>query len=142
MPRSYRGSVSALTRFLYPLPARRSLGQIILWWEQRRLAYNLIVGATGIISLAVIALFSLLPPNPHLMGPPPLFILVYAVIANACYTLGWVLEGAAHTAWHDGVQPVGPVLFRQGLIFSVGLTLLPIVMAVVVWAVKLTRLFF
>ena len=128
--------MSALTRFLYPVPAPRSMGQIVLWWEKRRLAYNLVVGATGSLTLAVIALFSLLPPNPHLMGPPPLFVLAYAFVANVCYTLGWMLEGAAHKVWHDGVQPPGPVLFRQGLIFSVGLTLLPIGVAVVGWVAR------
>jgi hypothetical protein len=32
-----------------------------------------------------------------------------------------------------GVSPLGPVLFRQGLAFSVGLTLLPTLLASMTW---------
>lgn len=129
--------MSALTRFLYPVPAERSFGHIIFWWEKRRLAFNLVVGATGLLSLSVIALIGLMPPHPGFSGPPPLAILIYGVIANLCYTLGWVIEGAAHGAWKEGLQPTGPVLFRQGLIFAVGVTLLPIGVALFSWAARI-----
>lgn len=131
--------MSALTRLLYPVPAPRSLGPIIAWWERRRLVFNLVVGATGAFTCSVIALIGLLPPHPHWFGPPPIAIIGYALTANLCYTLGWVIEGAAHTAWKDGVQPTGPVLFRQGLIFSAGLTLLPIAVAVWDWTIRFIK---
>jgi hypothetical protein len=35
-----------------------------------------------------------------------------------------------------GVSPLGPVLFRQGLAFSVGLTLLPTLLASMTWVVR------
>ena len=87
--------MSALTRLLYPVPAPRSLGPIIAWWERRRLVFNLVVGATGAFTCSVIALIGLLPPHPHWFGPPPIAIIGYALTANLCYTLGWVIEGAA-----------------------------------------------
>lgn len=130
--------MTSLTRFLYPVPARRSLGHIVAWWERRRLAYNLVVGATGALSFSVVTALCWLPPNPS-PGPPLVGALVYGIFANVCYSLGWMLEGAAHLAWGDEVKPTGPVLFRQGLLFSVGLTCLPMVVATVAWGFRFLR---
>ena len=38
-------------------------------------------------------------------------------------------EALLERIWGDDVSPVGPTLFRHGLVFSVGLTLFPIVVA-------------
>jgi hypothetical protein len=42
-------------------------------------------------------------------------------------------------AWHDETPRVGPALFRQGLSFSVGLTLFPIALMGINWAVHVVR---
>ena len=60
----------------------------------------------------------------------------YALLANACYTLGPVAELVLRRLLGDRLLPVGPLLFRQGLVFSVGLTLLPMLLAGAVWAVR------
>jgi len=44
-------------------------------------------------------------------------------IANIAYTLGSIVEVTVNNVWGRRVLPVGPVLFRQGVLFSVGLTL-------------------
>jgi hypothetical protein len=131
--------MTALTRFLYPLPAHRSLGRIVAWWEQRRLAFNLVVGATGLVSYSVVALIGVMPPFAHPGGPPLLAIVAYGVLANLCYTLGWFIEGGTHLAWRDEVRPTGPVLFRQGLIFSIGVTCLPMAVAMIDWGIRFLR---
>lgn len=132
-------AMSALTRFLYPLPATRSVGSIIRWWESRRLAYNLAVGSAGVVTLTAVTAFGLLPPGSHGLLPPPGLVLVYGALANLCYTAGWVIEASAHAIFRDELLPFGPPLFRQGLLFSVGLTLLPIVMGALEWGVRLLR---
>jgi hypothetical protein len=87
--------VTALTKILFPLPDyRRMPGSLFRWWESRRLTYNLFVGGTGLVTLAAVTLFTVLPPR-------------------------------------------GPALFRQGLSFAVGLTLLPIPLAMISWVVRL-----
>ena len=53
-------------------------------------------------------------------------ILLYGVAANACYTFGFALEALLQRIRGDDVAPVGPTLWRHGLVFSVGLTLFPI----------------
>lgn len=122
---------------LFPLPAhRRSTIGILTWWESRRLIYNVIVGGTGLVSLAFVGVLSIIPPGvPHLVpGWEP--ILAFGVLANVCFTFGSAIEVALQRVWKDRVLPVGPALFRQGLSFSVGLTLLPIFVASVTWVVR------
>jgi len=48
-------------------------------------------------------------------------VVVYAIMANLCYTLGWVIE-----LW-------GRKMFRAGLLFSCVLTSLPFWFACVYW---------
>jgi len=119
---SYEGPSGdgALVRLLYPTPAERRAGAIIKWWEKRRLPFNLIVGASGMVTLGVNALVYGLPGGPvGFLGP----VVVVGVLANVAYTLGSVVEVAVHRLWGRRVLPVGPILFRQGVLFSVGLTL-------------------
>lgn len=128
---------------LFPLPAHRRTGLgILTWWESRRLLYNVVVGATGLMSLAFIQLISFIPPRlPHFVpGWEP--IVIYGVLANVCFTFGPVLEIAAQRLWQERCAPIGPALFRQGLSFSVGLTLLPIFVASVSWVVHTGMLLF
>ena len=131
---------SVVSEVLFPLPAvRRTPVGILMWWESRRLLYNIIVGATGVVSLGIIGAISLIPPGiggPRAL-PPLIAILAYGGLANICYTLGPMVEIGLQTLWKDKVLPVGPALFRQGLAFSVGLTLLPIVVASGVWVLRL-----
>ena len=119
-----------LTELLFPLPAhRRTALGILLWWESRRLVYNVIVGATGVVTLAVLTIAVLAAPASD-FGPPAVTpwipVLAYGILANVCYTLGPIIEATLEHAWKDRILPIGPALFRQGLAFSIGLTLLPI----------------
>ena len=52
------------------------------------------------------------------------------------------VEIALQRLWRGRVHPVGPLLFRQGLSFSVGLTLLPVFLASATWVVRLGMLIF
>ena len=131
--------MSALTRLLYPLPAiRRSPEMIFAWWESRRIAYNAIVGGAGLVTIGTLQVISLLPPHLPLFVPWQAVVL-YGVAANVCYSFGYLFEWLLDRVWGDEVAPVGPVLFRQGLIFSVGLTLLPIGIAWVGYLVSAVR---
>src|SRR3954466_6543056 len=134
---------SLVSELLFPLPAvRRTPVGILTWWESRRLIYNVIVGTTGIVTLGILAAISIIPPGlPRLMPPIPA-ILAYGILANVCYTFGPFVEIALQRLWKDRVLPVGPALFRQGLSFSVGLTLLPIILASGMWVARLAMWIF
>ena len=135
-------STTSLAEFLFPAPAERTAGAIVRWWERRRIPFNLIVGGTGVFTLGVTTLIGMLPPGPP-FGPPPLgIVLAYAVLANGCYLLGPALELLVQKIWGRTVLPVGPALYRMGLTFSVGLTLLPILLFLIGWLGKTVSLFF
>ena len=132
--------MSALTRLLFPAPAEvRNTASIFRWWESRRLTFNVIVGSTGLITLAAIKVIAMLPPlsmNVSMFWPG---ILAYGIFANLFYSLGFVTEAAMQRAWHDETPRVGPALFRQGLTFSVGLTLFPIALMGISWGFQVLR---
>lgn len=132
------GRIASLVDFLYPAPARRNVPSILHWWEKRRLPYNLIVGSTGALTTGVVVFFAMIPP---LGTPPPgIEILVpiaaFGLMANVCYTFGSIVEMVVHKMWGRDVLPVGPALYRIGLTFSVGLALLPALLILVIWVVR------
>lgn len=130
--------MTALTRFLFPAPARRSVGGILRWWEARRAAYNLVVGGAGLVSLATVELISSLPPFPRgLPGIPWQAVVAFGLLANICYLLGPAVEIAVEKLGRGQVLPTGPVLFRMGLTFSVGLALLPALMMLIAWVARI-----
>ncbi|WP_420633440.1 hypothetical protein [Candidatus Palauibacter sp.] len=106
---STRGIVpggTALGDFLYPAPAERRVWAIIGWWEKRRLPCNLIVAATGIVTISVGSLIM------GLNGEFLPFIwlraaLVWAIMANVCYTLGPIAEIALQKLFVRRLLPAG-----------------------------------
>ena len=131
--------MSQLVEVLYPLPdIRRTPLSLLRWWESRRLFYNKVVGATGLVTLAGVSLVSLLPPHPTPVSPLPMLVAaaVYGVLANGCYSFGWVLDVVARRVWGRQAPDLGPLLFRQGLIFSVGLTLFPLLIICLLWVAR------
>jgi hypothetical protein len=121
-------------RFFARSDEEASVWRTIRWWEMRRIPYNLLVGAAGIVSLLVLVVCELVVENvQHVsagpMPDPPLFLLAgiffYGVAANLCYTSGWVVELFARRIWGPATGALGPITFALGLGFSVLLSLLP-----------------
>ena len=129
--------MTELTEFLFPAPARRSVGGIVRWWESRRLAYNLFVGGAGLLSLGIMEFVALLPPGLPGARVPLLGVFAFGVMANVCYLLGPAIEIALQKLWGEKLLPVGPTLFRMGLTFSVGLALFPALLFMIAWVVQL-----
>ena len=131
--------MSQLVEALYPLPDfRRTPLSSLRWWESRRLFFNKVVGATGLVTLAGVSLLSMLPPHPVPFGIGDALIgaAIYGVLANGCYSFGWLLDVIAQRVWGRKAPDLGPLLFRQGLIFSVGLTLFPLLLASIFWVIR------
>ncbi len=134
--------MTALGEFLFPTPARLTSGEIIKWWERRRLPYNLFVGSAGALTLALSHVIIALPPGGEAM---PLFwppIVVFGVMANVCYLFGPITEILITKIWGDQLLPTGAVLYRIGLTFSVGLALLPTLIISVGWVVRIVGAIF
>lgn len=129
--------MKAVTEFLFPAPAKRTVGSIIGWWEKRRLPYNLAVGAAGLVSLTWGTILMVLPPMGSFVLFPWQGILVFGVLANVCYLLGPTVEILIEKIWGREVLPTGPVLYRMGLTFSVGLALLPALLMTIFWVARI-----
>jgi len=118
-----------------PADQRRTTLSLLSWWESRRLTFNAIVGGTGLVTLLVVYFISFIPPSARMpLDWRP--IAAYAVLANICYTFGWGIEALAQRVWGEKCPKLGPALFRQGVAFSVGLTLLPILLMSFTWVVR------
>ena len=115
-----------LADFLYPDPAERRVGAIIGWWEKRRLPYNVIVGATGLVTMTFGA--ALTAEVATLQAVDMVRAAIgWAVWANVCYSLGPATEIALEKLFGRRLLPTGPLLFRAGVTVAVGITLLPII---------------
>lgn len=138
--------MTPLTKFFFRQNAiaRPSAAETIGWWEVRRPAYNVAVGAAGVVTLSVANLVWALPPHP---SPLPwqanvVLPLIYGVMANVCYTLGWCTELGLRKWLGDEVEPAGAALFRYGFAFSIGLTLFPAGLTVLVWFARIASAVF
>lgn len=101
---------------------------------RRRFRFNLYVGAVGVVTWLLVMIAGSAAVKPGVDFEEPLVMIfgpfVYAFLANICYTLGWIV---------DILLPEVPRtrLYKVGVIFSVGLTALPGVWAVVAWLMTL-----
>ena len=95
-----------------------SVFSIFLWWEQRRLHYNLLVGLCGLPTLAVMWFVFHMPLNLLISGT-----IAYGCAANICYTIGSPAEMVAWLLWREKTSHLGPVFLSLGTIFSACLTL-------------------
>jgi hypothetical protein len=106
---------------------------VVRWWEARRPLYNVAVGGTGLVTLAVVGLLGLLPPVEAVF----VIAAAYGLVANVCYSAGPVVDLLARRLGGPDYAPVGPTLFRYGFVFSIGLTLFPAAIAALWWLVRL-----
>ncbi len=122
--------------------------EVIRWWEERRPFFNIVVGCTGILTclLLLICAFSSEASVGEAIGMPdgPLlgifFIPLYAILANICYTGGWVTELVARaTAKADLATALGLWAFRWGISVSIFVTLTPAIVCWIAFAVALLR---
>jgi hypothetical protein len=107
----------------------------VVWWEIRRIPFNLLLLAAGLASAFISAFV-----GSHVWGPdqdignPFLGAMLYAIGANLCYTLGWITELLWGWGDTERTKEVRAKIFRLGLIFSVCLTLAPAIVVSMVWA--------
>jgi hypothetical protein len=113
-----------LQRLLFEPSLVRSPANVVTWWESRRLAYNAIVGVAGLGTWGYTSVVSWLARGEWMVAPWQL-VVAYGVAANLCYTLGWFVEIIAERWLDRPAYGLGPAMFRHGLVFSLGLTLMP-----------------
>ncbi len=115
------------TSLYYP----RGPFDVVWWWERRRLTYNACVGAAGVLSLVALVILDPAPESAMRDFGLLIGVGIYGVMANVCYTLGWVADLLLRRLLGIRAPDIGPVLLRYGFVFSIGLSLLPIPVAVI-----------
>jgi hypothetical protein len=118
---------------------KRSPWSTILWWEKRRLVFNLVILAAGIASIVSVYAVGSLFLNPGEDVEEPLGtifgVILYGVAANACYTLGWFTELICDVGDSAFALAKREKLFRRGMIFSIVLTLVPGILIPLLWII-------
>lgn len=124
-PSPNRALLPRLAGRFFALSAPRSGGAVetYCWWEARRVQYNLVVGATGLFTLAVVQLCGLG------FGGIVFAAIPYGIMANICYSCGWISDYIARHFWKEKAENFGVILYCQGTAFSILLTLLPAALA-------------
>jgi hypothetical protein len=120
---------------------------VVAWWELRRLPYNMIVGATAALSLAVFFAVAFTCERSVGVplgrpGPPLLVaiaIIAYGIVVNVFYTGGWILELLVAKLWHVSTPVFGPIAFTVGTAVSVVVTLVPAGLVILLAAVTSCR---
>jgi hypothetical protein len=111
--------------------------QVIRWWELRRLLYNAVLLAVGVAAIAGIEwlMGRVMPLGEDAIEPMALVlgVVVYGIMANLCYTLGWVIELRRRSTDPVAARQRGQWMFRAGTLFSCLLTSLPFWFACVYW---------
>lgn len=104
--------------------------QVILWWETRRLLFDLLLFLVGFLSLIGFEFLmeKVIPPGEDAIEPFALFfgVIVYAVMANLCYTMGWIVELGTRGVDPAAARRRGKWMFRAGMWFSGLLTSAPL----------------
>jgi len=111
----------------------------VAWWEARRIVFNAAVLVAGIVTIIVIELIGdhYAHPGEDVEEPVAIIfgVIAYGIGADVAYTIGWISE----LLWSGGdtsrTEQVRPRVFTIGLLFSVGLTLLPAVLIPLAWAI-------
>jgi hypothetical protein len=104
---------------------------VIAWWEARRFRFNLYVGVVGAATWLLVLIAGSAAAKPGVDFEEPVAMIfgpfVYGLLANICYTFGWIVD----TVFFREMPRTR--LYKVGMIFSVVLTALPGVWAVVAW---------
>jgi len=123
-------------------------GNVIRWWESRRMFFNLTVGITGLVTCLLLAVCAFTADS--LVGEPigmtdgPLLgifmIVPYALLANICYTAGRISELSIKTTrTADNAAAFAVRAFRVGITFSIFVTLSPAAICWLAFAVALIK---
>ena len=112
-----------------PQPPSVSRWRVILWWEARRIPYNILVGLYGAFCLVIffwsITASGHLKPGEDAVEPMALLAAPFGV--NLCYTLGWLVEVPARTLSPSLSPRFSPLLLKLGIGLSIFLISIPAV---------------
>ena len=120
-------------RWLFsPPPKPASSKDAIVWWERRRLPYNVLVGATVVVCFPIycisIVSTGILELGDDVIEPIALMAAPFAVVLiNICYTAGWLVDAPLRFFVPSLSSRFTLWLFILGIAFSIFVISLPAV---------------
>lgn len=94
--------------------------EIVFWWGERRLAFNIIIGVTGLLSILIcwIAGFTMDWVFTGILAG------TYLIAANIIYTSGWLAEYILRKSnnFDEHIHFLGPIFFAMGLAVGILIT--------------------
>jgi len=112
-------------------PDGQSPWQVVVWWEKRRIPFNIVIGSYAVVCLAgflwAIITSGTLKPGEDAIEP--LALLVAPLGINILYTLGWLVELPSRRFLSHLTPQFGPILLAAGT----GLGLFLITIPAVLW---------
>jgi hypothetical protein len=120
--------ITGFKDWLFKLPSSEcSSVDVIIWWEKRRIPYNFIIGVAAFGFLLLYLFFidrsKILHPGEDAIEP--IALLMFPVLWNFAYCLGWITELCARKITSVKDRLTGPTLLRLGLTFSLFITAIP-----------------
>lgn len=113
--------------FFFAPNAERSVFQVIVWWEIRRIPYNLFIGFVGFISLILFFIFAdatnKIPAGDDFVEPMAIFFAPFAI--NFCYTFGSIVEIIFGRIWKREDESLASRLLKFGVGVSLFIVLAP-----------------
>ena len=121
----------AVSKFFNVTTSEKKWYKIIIWWELRRIPFNLILLALVSFSIYVISLmpndgYFKLIAGPTLVIGFYLSILLYFLGANLFFTLGWIVQIVLRHITNKNIRFFIKKLFIIGVVISSIVTLSPI----------------
>jgi hypothetical protein len=93
----------------------RNIGNVILWWEARRIPYNIFITVVGLINLFCFN-FVVNGAYDFVSG---LSIIGFYFMANTFYTLGWVTELIIRSFNKGFSAKISIISFKVGIILTI-----------------------
>lgn len=116
--------------FIVNIEDNRPWYKVLLWWEFRRLLYNLLLIVLGFIALTIL---SFIVKDLWTFFSPPIFFFmwtgVFIILANVFYTSGWIFQLITRKNNNSFIQKVTPRIFLYGIAFSFLIQLIPSITA-------------
>lgn len=105
--------------------------EILLWWEKRRLVYNVFVVATAIVAFAVYSWFGqIIEKNTGAESGEPLVLFICVVAGPIAWNLAYCLGPIADIIRFTIHRKIfGSILLKTGLVFYLMILFLPAVSA-------------
>jgi hypothetical protein len=109
----------------------------LIWWELRRIPFNLSVGAVGLASVIVMELFgsTFIPPGEDFVEPLALIfgVALFALVVNVAYTLCWMMEGNLPIDEPGKRREFRTKTFKKALKWSCAVATLPVWVSLLAW---------